>query len=221
MEPGIFPSDLFSWHRLGATQVESQLGWQQVPSDPRPFLCTEFIRTPESIPRPTVRAPTKAPRRRRPTAAAPAPTIRPTKPARPSRRPGGRKGGGRRRGRPSTAVPAPQNGSVRLVRPAGLSPGRGRVEVFVGGHWGTVCDDAWDTKAAAVVCRQLGFAHAVRAAKRAEFGEGRSLPILLDDVRCTGSERNLLECAHAGVGTHNCKHEEDAGVECSHQDPDL
>ncbi|KAK7805051.1 hypothetical protein U0070_006457 [Myodes glareolus] len=187
-----------------------------------PFVPKEkFIRTPESTPRPTARAPTKAPRRRRPTAAPSAPIIRPTKPARPTRRPGARKGGGRRRGRPSTAVPAPQNGSVRLVRPAGLSPGRGRVEVFVGGHWGTVCDDAWDTKAAAVVCRQLGFAHAVRAVKRAEFGEGRALPILLDDVRCAGSERNLLECAHAGVGTHNCKHEEDAGVECSHEDPDL
>ncbi|XP_075803753.1 HHIP-like protein 1 isoform X1 [Microtus pennsylvanicus] len=187
-----------------------------------PFVPKEkFIWTPESTPRPTARAPTKAPRRKRPTAAPPAPTIRPTKPARPTRRPGARKGGGRRRGRPSTAVPAPQNGSVRLVRPAGLSPGRGRVEVFVGGHWGTVCDDAWDTKAATVVCRQLGFAHAVRAVKRAEFGEGRALPILLDDVRCTGSERNLLECVHAGVGTHNCKHEEDAGVECSHRDPDL
>ncbi|KAB0403933.1 hypothetical protein E2I00_004648, partial [Balaenoptera physalus] len=32
----------------------------------------------------------------------------------------------------------------------------------------------------------LGFAYAVRAAKRAEFGEGHTLPILLDDVRCTG-----------------------------------
>lgn len=187
-----------------------------------PFVPKEkFIRTPESTPRPTARAPTKAPRRRRPTAAPPAPTPRPTKPARPTRRPGARKGGGRRRGRPSTAVPEPENGSVRLVRPAGLSPGRGRVEVFIGGRWGTVCDDAWDTKAAAVVCRQLGFAHAVRAAKRAEFGEGRALRILLDDVRCAGSERNLLECAHAGVGTHNCKHDEDAGVECSHQDPNL
>ncbi|XP_025775186.1 HHIP-like protein 1 [Puma concolor] len=113
------------------------------------------------------------------------------------------------------------NGAVRLVRPAGLSPGRGRVEVFAGGRWGTVCDDAWDTKAAAVVCRQLGFAHAVRATKRAEFGEGHGLPILLDDVRCAGGERNLLECTHAAVGTHNCEHQEDAGVVCSHEDPDL
>lgn len=192
-------------------------GWG--PSDRRLFLCAEFIRRAESTPRPTARAPTQAPRRTRLTAAPPpAPTPRP---ARPTRRPGGRRGGGRRRGRPGTADPAPSNGAVRLVRPAGLSPGRGRVEVFAGGRWGTVCDDAWDIKAAAVVCRQLGFAHAVRATKRAEFGEGRSLPILLDDVRCAGSERNLLECTHAGVGTHNCGHQEDAGVVCSHEDPDL
>ncbi|XP_041616081.1 HHIP-like protein 1 [Vulpes lagopus] len=185
----------------------------------------KFIRRAESTPRPPARAPTQAPRRRRPTAAAAAPTPRPARPtprpARPTPRPGGRRGGGRRRGRPGTADPAPPDGAVRLVRPAGLSPGRGRVEVFAGGRWGTVCDDAWDTKAAAVVCRQLGFAHAARATKRAEFGEGRALPILLDDVRCAGSERNLLECTHAGVGTHNCGHQEDAGVVCSHQDPDL
>ncbi|XP_032965261.1 HHIP-like protein 1 isoform X2 [Rhinolophus ferrumequinum] len=178
----------------------------------------KFIRRAESTPRPTARATTKAPRHSRPTAARPAPTR---KPARPTRRPGGRKGSGRRRGRPGTADPAPSNGAVRLVRPAGLSPGRGRVEVFAGGRWGTVCDDRWDIKAAAVVCRQLGFAYAVRATRRAEFGEGRALPILLDDVRCTGSEKTLLECTHAGLGTHNCSHQEDAGVVCSREDPDL
>ncbi|XP_010849730.1 PREDICTED: HHIP-like protein 1 [Bison bison bison] len=173
----------------------------------------KFIRRTESTPRPT-----KAPRRSRPTAAPPAPTPQPP---RPTSRPGRRRGSGRRRGRLGTADPEPSNGAVRLVRPAGLSPGRGRVEVFAGGRWGTVCDDAWDTKAAAVVCRQLGFLYAARAAKRAEFGEGRTLPILLDDVRCTGSERNLLECAHAGLGSHNCGHQEDAGVVCSREDPDL
>uniref|UniRef100_A0A8C2W1G6 Soluble scavenger receptor cysteine-rich domain-containing protein SSC5D n=1 Tax=Chinchilla lanigera TaxID=34839 RepID=A0A8C2W1G6_CHILA len=119
-----------------------------------------------------------------------------------------------------TPTKAPRR-SRPTAPPVGLGPGRGRVEVFVGGRWGTVCDDAWDAKAAAVVCRQLGFAQAMRAVKRAEFGEGQALPILLDDVRCAGSERNLLHCSHAGVGTHNCGHEEDAGVVCSHQDPDL
>ncbi|XP_074147422.1 HHIP-like protein 1 [Sminthopsis crassicaudata] len=137
-----------------------------------------------------------------------------------TRRPSGRRGG-RRKGRPATASPSLRNGAVRLLNHHSPGRDRGRVEIYVGRHWGTVCDDVWDSKAAVVVCRQLGFPYVVKAAKRAEFGEGRSLPILLDDVRCTGQERNLLECSHAGVGKHNCDHKEDAGVICSHRDPDL
>ena len=31
---------------------------------------------------------------------------------------------------------------------------------------------------------------------------------------CTGNETSLYECQNAGIGVHNCNHDEDAGVRC-------
>ncbi|PIK52969.1 putative deleted in malignant brain tumors 1 protein-like isoform X4 [Apostichopus japonicus] len=102
--------------------------------------------------------------------------------------------------------------TVRLVN--GVGNYEGRVEVFVNGQWGTVCDDLWDISDAHVVCRMLGFSAAVEARRNAYFGTGDD-PIWLDNVECIGNETSLSECSSNNLGVHNCQHSEDAGVECS------
>ena len=54
---------------------------------------------------------------------------------------------------------------------------------------------------------------AYSAIERAMFGEGEG-SIWLDEVACSGSENELQDCAHNGVGINNCRHREDASVAC-------
>ena len=39
--------------------------------------------------------------------------------------------------------------------------------------------------------------------------------IWLDNVGCRGNESTLASCPHPAFGTHNCNHNEDAGVTCN------
>ena len=112
---------------------------------------------------------------------------------------------------------------LRLVDEIGnINTEAGRIEVFLNGQWGTVCDDApsnypgnhrgnhQNDIIANVVCRMLGWAHG-NVRNQAFFGKGKGL-ILLDDVDCTGYEASLIECQYAPC--HNCRHSEDVGVVC-------
>ena len=124
---------------------------------------------------------------------------------------------------------APQcnNSDIRLV--GGNNEMEGRVEVCVGGTWGTVCDDLWGYADAQVACKQLGLPYTgililtisaitynafnigAVAYGSAYFGQGTG-PILLDNVQCTGDEDSLFNCTY--LSSHNCIHFEDAGVMC-------
>ncbi|XP_041475670.1 deleted in malignant brain tumors 1 protein-like [Lytechinus variegatus] len=102
---------------------------------------------------------------------------------------------------------------VRLA--GGSNDAEGRVEVMHNGSWGTICDDLWDLRDARVVCRMLGFDGALEAPRSARFGEGSGF-VLLRIANCEGTEDNLADCAHPGIGrySYSCSHSRDAGAIC-------
>ncbi|XP_052233588.1 scavenger receptor cysteine-rich type 1 protein M130-like isoform X2 [Dreissena polymorpha] len=106
--------------------------------------------------------------------------------------------------------------SVRLT--GGNSTSKGRVEVSLnGGSWGTICDDRFGPEEANIICSMLGFQRTGAIAKdKSYFGQAQSsLPIVLDDLDCIGTEGSILECSHSPLGSTDCSHNEDASVICA------
>lgn len=61
---------------------------------------------------------------------------------------------------------------TRLIPPAPELDFMGRVEVLYNNSWGTICDDAFDSFDASVVCQSLNFSTALCHVREAGFGEG-------------------------------------------------
>ena len=111
----------------------------------------------------------------------------------------------------------PAEGSIRLV--GGSYPHEGRVEIYLLGRWGTVCDSRFIFNDAIVVCRQLGYSIDSDWRSRT-FESGRGI-IWLRLVACTGYEANLLQCGRHNYGYNSsyCRARYgDAGVICSRKD---
>ncbi|XP_032546089.1 deleted in malignant brain tumors 1 protein-like [Chiroxiphia lanceolata] len=104
------------------------------------------------------------------------------------------------------------SGSRRVRLAGGAGRCAGRVEVYAGGTWSSVCQERWDLQAAAVVCRELGCGAALEAPGSARLGPGpgRAWPYV---VECAGSEESLWECPRSE--RRECERGAGAGAVCS------
>ena len=109
----------------------------------------------------------------------------------------------------SVIVPTLGYSDLRLV--GGRNQYEGRVEVYLGGVWQTVCDNHWDIKEAEVVCRQLGYGYAILAIGDAAFGQGSGRQ-WKRNLHCKGNEASLSDCRGTSA---SCSHADDASVICS------
>ena len=93
----------------------------------------------------------------------------------------------------------------------------GRVEVTHDNHTGTICDSAWSTSDARVVCKYLGFADGDPVT--GSYYGGGSGAVMMNGLGCYGYESNIVQCRNKGwmsyAGT-DCqkKHKNDASVVC-------
>ena len=122
---------------------------------------------------------------------------------------------------PATAA---SEGDLRLIDGDGVI--FGRLEVYHAGRWGTVCDDGFDEQAAAVACSEFGYSGVAQNypsffdgfnngnPRPGYFVPGPGYPIWLDDLRCTGSETRLVDCAHRSFGSNNCGRTENVILGC-------
>ncbi|XP_058392531.1 CD5 antigen-like [Diceros bicornis minor] len=83
---------------------------------------------------------------------------------------------------------------VRLV--GGRHRCEGWVQVEQKGGWGAVCDDGWDMKDVAVVCRELGCGEAKGTTSGILYKPSteEEQKIFIQDVNCNGMEHKLSQC---------------------------
>ncbi|KAG2496067.1 hypothetical protein HYH03_005986 [Edaphochlamys debaryana] len=118
-------------------------------------------------------------------------------------------------------------GAIRLAGPDAAN-GVGRVEMYDGANWGSVCGKAFGTgaedgfgmKEANVVCKELGYSSgAVRLLKRNQFEVGTG-PVFMEGLQCDGTEDKLYQCRMFGDSLRwrstamTCGHQYDVGVAC-------
>ncbi|CAJ0963174.1 unnamed protein product, partial [Mesorhabditis belari] len=111
------------------------------------------------------------------------------------------------------------NDKVRLIDEDGSDQTtEGRLEVFVDGEWGTVCNRSWTAHHALTVCNQLGLVMDPEYFENWRiFPSAGDLPMLMDNIRCEENEVDITRCRFDGQ-RHNvgagCRKSEVVGIRC-------
>lgn len=108
-----------------------------------------------------------------------------------------------------------EEGSIRLV--GGLGPHKGRVEVYIMGHWGSVVNGNWDFLDATVVCRQLSYPKALPSST-SNLCQSSNGTLWTNNTRCTGYERNLMQCRNRHLQQYSQEMHNIATVTCLSKD---
>ncbi|XP_026101686.1 deleted in malignant brain tumors 1 protein-like [Carassius auratus] len=90
----------------------------------------------------------------------------------------------------------------------------GRLEMYFGGRWGSLCDAAFDQQDAEVVCRELDCGAPVQVLGAAAFDKGDA-QMWTQEIQCRGNESHIQRCPSSNSHKTNCTHENDVGLICS------
>uniref|UniRef100_A0A1A9WLV8 SRCR domain-containing protein n=1 Tax=Glossina brevipalpis TaxID=37001 RepID=A0A1A9WLV8_9MUSC len=119
----------------------------------------------------------------------------------------------------SVVESGPPKMPVRLL--GGAGPYEGRLQLFLDGRWGTVCDYGWTVVNAGLVCHHLGYTlnpKDWRLLRSQLPSMGTTEDVIVSNVRCTEHDRDITKCKAEhllkGDFENSCSHDNDVGIRC-------
>uniref|UniRef100_A0A915PUQ6 SRCR domain-containing protein n=1 Tax=Setaria digitata TaxID=48799 RepID=A0A915PUQ6_9BILA len=121
----------------------------------------------------------------------------------------------------STPFILPHLSNIRLVDEndnSNVSVIAGRLEVYVNGQWGTICNRSWTQQLASLACNQLGLIMDPEHFENWHLTPlANELPMVMDNIRCEENEYDITRCRHDGTD-HNiaisCPTTDVVGLRC-------
>ena len=113
----------------------------------------------------------------------------------------------------SRSKATPSNGDLRFAG-YGATVLWGRVEIYLDGQWGTICDSGFGIREAEVACRQMGQGYSVNYRPSPYQRHGLANSVVHLSLSCEGTESHILNCQQFRVLNTTCSHLQDIEIIC-------